>query len=226
MTPPTPQPTRPSQAQLATLRRADERMAALMDVAIPYPGFPLAAQARASHYESLAHSIVFQQLSGKAASTIWSRACGLSDKRGFPRAEELLDLSDDVLREAGLSRQKVAALRDLASHVVDHRLDLRNIGRMEDSEIVEHLTAVRGIGDWSAQMFMIFKLGRLDVMATGDLGLQEGLRRLDGLQVRPTPSELLDRSEAWAPLRSVASWYLWRATELADDAFPQHLASA
>ena len=197
-----------------------------MAVAIPYPGFPLAAQARASHYESLAHSIVFQQLSGKAAATIWHRACTLGEARGFPRAEELRELDDETLRSVGLSRQKIAALRDLAEHVVLGRLDLRNAWRMSDEELEEHLTQVRGIGPWSAQMFMLFKLGRLDVLAPGDLGLQEGLRRVDGLSERPSPADLTRRADLWSPLRSVACWYLWRAAEMREESLPADLASA
>jgi DNA-3-methyladenine glycosylase II len=220
------QPNRPSKEQLRDLARRDPRMGALINAAIPFPGFPLAAQARVSHFESLAHAIVFQQLSTQAASTIWQRACALLPGTRFPKAEELLDLDDDTLRGAGLSRQKVASLRDLATHVVEGRLNLRQLGRMRDAEVTEHLTQVRGIGPWSAQMFLLFKLGRLDVIAPNDLGLQEGLRRIDGLTERPTPSQLLARSEAWAPLRSIASWYLWRAAEMSELSFPRNLARA
>jgi 3-methyladenine DNA glycosylase/8-oxoguanine DNA glycosylase len=204
----------PDSAALRALARRDPALGALMRRTAPFPGFPDARQARWSHYESLARAIVYQQLSGKAAATIWSRACALTPGSSFPRAEDLLRLSDETLRGAGLSRQKVLALRDLAEHVARRALRLPSLHRLPDAEVIEHLIQVRGIGVWSAQMFLLFKLGRLDVLAPGDLGLQEGLRRLDRRAERPTPKELEARGAVWAPLRSVASWHLWRATEL------------
>ena len=114
------------------------------------------------------------------------------------------------MREAGLSRSKLRAIRDLAERVEAGSLNLRYLSRLSDEEVVEQLTAVWGIGVWTAQMFLLFHLGRLDIFAPGDLGLQEGIRMLDGLEERLTPAECEERAKAWAPLRSVASWYLWR----------------
>jgi DNA-3-methyladenine glycosylase II len=199
---------------LRALSRRDPRLGAWLRRVPPLPDFPRGGpNARATHYQALARSITYQQLSGKAAGTIWRRASSLGAGGGFPAAAELLKLSMEELRGAGLSRNKVLALQDLAQRCEDGRLRLRSIGRHGDEEVIEELCQVRGIGVWTAQMFLLFKLGRLDVLAPGDLGLQEGLRVLDGLAVRPTPVELAARGEVWAPLRSVASWTLWRLLE-------------
>lgn len=204
----------PSAAQMRKLRRADARMDVALGDTEPFPGFPAPDVRRLSTYGYLARAICYQQLSGKAAATIWGRLCALGERRRPPEPAELLSLDDAELRAVGLSRQKVASLQDLAERVVDGRLVTRGLARASDAEVVERLTEVRGIGEWSAQMFLMFKLGRLDVMAPGDLGLQEGLRRLDGLKERPSARQLEVRAADWAPLRSVASWVLWRLTEL------------
>lgn len=210
----------PDPATLRKLARRDPALGALMRAAEPFPGFPTAAHRRRTHFESLASAIVSQQLSGKAAATIWGRVLDLCPRRRLT-PELIGDLDDATLRGAGLSGAKTRSVRDLAEKATDGSLGLRSIGRADDAEVVERLIQVRGIGVWSAQMFLMFKLGRLDVLAPGDLGLQEGLRRLDRLDERPTPAELETRGAAWAPLRSVASWYLWRATEIPDDNFPR-----
>lgn len=176
----------------------------------PFPGFPTGYLARGSHFEAIARSVVYQQLAGSAASTIYERARKLTPGPRFPRAEEVLDISDEQFREAGLSAAKTRAIRDLAHHCQDRRIRLRNVSRMDDDEIVEMLTQVWGIGEWTAQMFLIFRLGRLDVMPAGDLGVREGVRRLDRLEERPAPSDVLVRAEAWKPVRSVATWVLYR----------------
>ena len=175
----------------------------------PFPGFPRGVQ-RGSNFHSLARSVIYQQLSGHAAGTIYGRVKALTGTGRFPKPHEILGFPEEALRGAGLSRAKLRCLRDLSERVENGTLKLRGLGRMPDDEVINRLTEVWGIGEWSAQMFLIFKLGRLDVMATGDLGIQEGLRRLDRLAVRPSPAELSERAEIWAPLRSVASWTLWR----------------
>ena len=204
----------PTAAQLRALARRDPVLGRALRRVPPFPGFPAgAASVQRSHFHALGRAIVYQQLAGAAARTIHDRVVALTPGRGFPRAEDLLELGDGALRGAGLSRAKVAALRDLAAKVTAGELKLRSIGRLPDDEVVARLTQVRGIGEWSAQMFLMFRLGRLDVMPCGDLGVQEGLRRLDGLDERPTPRELAARSEPWRPLRSVASWVLWRLAD-------------
>jgi 3-methyladenine DNA glycosylase/8-oxoguanine DNA glycosylase len=175
----------------------------------PFPGFP--GSPRFPFFHTLARTIIYQQLAGAAAQTIHGRVKKLSPSPGrFPTAAEFLALPPDRLREAGLSRNKLRAIRDLAERAESGTLRLRRLSRMSDEEVVEELTAVWGIGVWTAQMFLLFRLGRLDIFAPGDLGLREGIRILDGLEKRPTPKECQERARVWAPLRSVASWYLWR----------------
>ena len=194
---------------MARLRRRDPVLARAMARVAPFPDFPIRADAD-SHFHSLAKAIVHQQLSTKAAGTIHGRVRALSSGRRFPTPPQILELPDAHLRGAGLSRAKTAAIQDLATKTLDGSLGLRTIARYSDEEVIEILTQVRGVGVWSAQMFLLFRLGRQDIMAGGDLGLQEGLRILDGLPERPGPKELEQRAEVWAPLRSVASWVLWR----------------
>jgi len=184
---------------------------ALKDLA-PFPGFPV--EPRLPYFHTLARIIIYQQLATAAARTIHGRVKALSPKpRRFPTATELLALPEERLREAGLSRNKLRAVRDLAEKVEDRTLRLHSLSRLPDEEVAAELTAVWGIGEWTAQMFLLFHLGRLDVFAPGDLGLQEGIRILDGLDARPTPAAALQRAEVWRPLRSVASWYLWRLAD-------------
>jgi DNA-3-methyladenine glycosylase II len=205
---------KPTPRELRALARRDPRLGAWLRRLPPYPGFPDEKNPRQrGHYDALASAIVYQQLSGKAAETIWRRIAALTPGRHFPRHDELLRLEDEALRGAGLSRAKLAALRDLCTRIDCGSLGLRDLARRTDEEIVERLVEVRGIGVWSAQMFLMFRLGRLDVMAPGDLGLQEGLRILDGLEERPTPAEVEQRTAIWSPLRSVGAWTLWRLVE-------------
>ncbi len=203
----------PTPAQLRALARRDPVLGRAMRSLEPYPGFPPRGGGRATHYESLTRAIVYQQLSGKAAGTIHGRVVALTPGKRFPRPPELLALQDDALRGAGLSRAKLAALRDLAGRIDDGRLRLTAIGRLPDDAIIERLVEVRGIGVWSARMFLMFRLGRLDVMPSGDLGVREGVRLLDGRAERPTPTEVAARGACWAPLRSIGAWFMWRLVE-------------
>jgi DNA-3-methyladenine glycosylase II len=168
-----------------------------------------------SLFASLMRSIVYQQLTGKAASTIVGRATRACTPRHFPTPRELLLVPVERLREAGLSAAKTAAVRDLAEKTIDGTVpSLAQIRRMTDQEIIEQLTLVRGIGPWTVEMLLIFRLGRPDVFPVTDLGVRKGF----GLTFRkgklPDPAVMLRRGERWRPYRSVASWYLWRALEL------------
>jgi DNA-3-methyladenine glycosylase II len=165
------------------------------------------ASSRETRFQSLARSILDQQISVQAAATIHhrlrARVGGRIDASG-------LDTLDDLsYRECGVSRQKRDALRDLAARSLDGRLRLTGLHHRADEEVIEHLTQVRGVGRWTAEMFLIFVLGRPDVLSVGDLGLQNAARRLYELDERPTPLEFEALAEPWRPWRSLASWYLW-----------------
>lgn len=203
---------RPTEAQLTALRRRDSVLGAAMKRLPPFPDLP-GPSFRGPHFQVLARSIIYQQLATKAAATIYGRARRLSPGPRFPTPEQWLKLSDERLRGAGLSRNKMKAVRGLAEKIVSGQLLLRGIARHDDDEVIRRLTSVWGIGEWTAQMFLIFKLGRLDIMPAGDLGVQEGLRVLDGLDERPSSDVLSSRAEAWRPLCSVAAWFLWRLGE-------------
>ena len=203
---------RPTKAQMAALKRRDPVLGARIKHLPSFPNFPVGVL-RGPYFHVLARSIVYQQLATRAAATIYGRVRKLGPGPRFPTPAQMLALSDEELRGAGLSGNKAKALRDLASKIVSGELRLKGIARQEDEEVIRLLSTVWGIGEWTAQMFLIFKLGRLDIMPAGDLGVQNGLRILDGLDGRPSPDTLLLRAEVWRPLRSVAAWYLWRLTD-------------
>jgi DNA-3-methyladenine glycosylase II len=205
---------RPSPLELSRLRRRDPALAHVLARIPAFPQLPDAAERRRTHFESLARAIVHQQLAGAAAATIWARVLALAPGRRSPSPEQLLELSDLELRGAGLSAAKASALRDLARRLVARELRLRAACRLPDEEVIARLITVRGVGVWSAQMFLLFRLGRLDVLPTTDLGVREGLRLLDGREARPTPTQVEARAALWRPLRSVGSWAMWRLVEL------------
>lgn len=198
---------------MRALAGADPALGAAMKRLEPFPGFPRGYLARGSHFQAIARSIVYQQLAGAAASTIYRRVCALTPGPRFPTAGECLATPAGAFRRAGLSEAKTRAVADLAEKSRSGAVRLRAVGRMSNREIVEMLSSVRGVGEWTAQMFLIFRLGRLDVMPAGDLGVREGARILDGLEARPAPKALLERAERWRPLRSVATWYLYRLVD-------------
>jgi len=164
---------------------------------------------RRGHFEALVEAIVSQQLSVKAADTIFARLVALVPGKPFPTPQDFLALSPRRMRSAGLSRMKVSFIKDLARKVLDGTVDLKKIGTWTDDEVVEHLTAVKGIGTWTAEMFLIFSLGREDVFSYGDLGLRNAIKKAYNL--RKPPSEQRARAIAlrWKPYRSLASRYLW-----------------
>ena len=168
--------------------------------------------ARGDHFTTLLRAIVGQQLSAKAAETIWNRLCALHPDARRIRPEDLLAHSDDQLRATGMSTAKVSYAKDLAERIVRGDLRLQRIGTRDDETIIAELVAVKGIGRWTAEMFLIFKLGRPDVWALDDLGLRNAVRR--AYKVEPTKPNLLTVAEPWRPWRSVASWYLWRSLAL------------
>ena len=168
-----------------------------------------------SLFQSLVRSIVYQQLSGNAAGTILGRVMRLFAPKRFPTPKDLLEIPPERLRAAGLSTAKTAALKDLAARALDGTVpSLPRVRRMTDEEIVEQLTRVRGIGRWTVEMLLIFKLGRPDVLPLGDLGVRKGFALTLGKRKLPKPAAMIRRGERWRPYRSVATWYLWRALEL------------
>ena len=205
-------PANNTRAAIAHLRKVDPILGKVIARVGPYRLVPRRA---GTHYDALVRSIVFQQLSGKAAGTIHRRLCELYP-RNNPRADLLLATSDETLRGAGLSRQKIGYLRDLATRVTDRSLPLAHLGRLPDDAIIEHLVQVKGIGRWTVQMFLMFRLGRPDVLPDLDLGIQTAIQRTYGLRKRPGPKDVLRIGERWRPYASTASWYLWRSLENGD----------
>jgi len=198
---------------LAHFSKADPAMADAVRRLEPCPVFPEGANRRLSAFAYLSRSIVFQQLATGAASTIWGRYQALGAKGRPPSAEQVIGLADDAFRQAGLSRNKQASLIDLASRVLSGELSLRRVVRLPDQAAVDELVQVRGIGPWTAEIFLMFKLGRPDLLPPADLGLQEGLRILDQMPERPTAKRLAERSQLWSPFRTHASWTLWRLVD-------------
>ena len=201
---------KPTAVQLRKLAARDPELGVAMRRVAPFPGFPTGPLARGAHFQAIARSIAYQQLAGAAARTIYGRVCALTPGPRFPTVEECLELPDESFRGAGFSAAKTRAVKDLAARCAAGWVRLRSVSRMTDEEIVRMLSSVWGIGEWTAQMFLMFRLGRLDVMPAGDLGVQEGVRILDGLEERPSPKAVMERAEPWRPLRSVATWVLYR----------------
>jgi DNA-3-methyladenine glycosylase II len=190
------------------LMRRDPRLAAVIK-RVGRCGLP---DSRAHDpFAALVHVIMSQQLSGKAAETIYGRVAALAHGQGglTPHVVRGLDAQD--LRDAGMSRPKIVYLYDLAGHVGDGRLDLHALDGHPDEEVMARITAVKGLGRWSAEMFLMFRLNRPDIFPTGDLGIVKGMQRLFGLKRRPAERTMIRLAEPWRPYRSVASWYLWRA---------------
>lgn len=184
-------------------------------------------------FRALSRSIVFQQLSGTAAGTIFSRFVGLFDADGgatrevrrsdpswtpqtgaFPRPEEVLAATDEALRGAGLSRQKVAALRSLSEHFASGELGSAVFAGLEDEELIRRVTAVRGIGRWTAEMFLMFHLGRPDVLPVNDVGINRAIQKQYGVEGPLKPADVLRIGEPWRPWATVACWYLWRSEDV------------
>jgi 3-methyladenine DNA glycosylase/8-oxoguanine DNA glycosylase len=161
----------------------------------------------------LIESVVSQQLSTKAAATIYGRLRALMPDGGTPTPEAILPLPDDALRAVGLSRQKIGYVRDLSQRVIDGSLRTDAFATLADDEVVAQLTQIKGIGRWTADMILIFRLARPDVLPVGDLGIVKAVQKAYGLRKTPDAKRLLQIGEPWRPYRSIASWYLWRSLE-------------
>jgi DNA-3-methyladenine glycosylase II len=173
----------------------------------------LASRQQPDHLTALARAIVGQQLSGKAAATIFARFSALFPD-GHIDAPVIARLDDKTLRGVGLSAQKLAYMRDLSARIMDGRLELDELDALDDELVIERLTAVKGFGRWTAEMFLMFRLHRPDVLPVGDLGIMNAVQRLYRLRKRPNPKKLQQIGEAWRPYRSVACWYLWQSLSI------------
>jgi DNA-3-methyladenine glycosylase II len=194
------------------LKRIDPVLARVIESVGP---FRMQLRTEGSHFEALTRSIVYQQLSGKAAGTILARFNALFP-RNAPTPEAVLATTDEQLRAVGLSRQKIAYMKDLASKVVSGELPLDQVDAMSDDDLITHLIQVKGIGRWTAQMFLMFRLGRPDVLPELDLGIQNAIKRAYRKRKRPTPKDVRKLGAKWSPHSSVAAWYLWRSLDNGD----------
>jgi DNA-3-methyladenine glycosylase II len=212
------------EAALAHLRARDKKLGALIDRVEQIGGFTLKLDITGPPFHSLLESIIYQQLHGKAAATIHKRVLALYGE-AEPQPQALLDTPDELLRAAGVSGNKIKALKDLAAKTLDGTVPTHaQIVKLSDAEILERLTAVRGIGAWTVEMLLIFRLGRPDILPVSDYGVRKGFaltfqripktRPLAAADL-PKADILVQRAKRWAPYRSVASWYMWRACDLA-----------
>ncbi|MEW6057399.1 MAG: DNA-3-methyladenine glycosylase [Bdellovibrionota bacterium] len=195
---------------LAHLTNADRTLASIIEkVGV----CALKPSPEGEHLDHVMRSIIFQQLSGKAASTIHSRFKGLYRDRS-PTPAELLKTPDEKLRSVGLSRQKIGYLKDLAAKVENGQVPLARIHELEDEAVIDALTQVKGVGRWTAQMFLMFRLGRSDVLPLVDLGIQKAIMKAYKLRALPNAKQIEKIGAAWRPYCTIACWYLWRSLEL------------
>jgi DNA-3-methyladenine glycosylase II len=200
------------EAAVAHLRRVDPLLARVIDSIGPFTLEPMRGS-----YRSLARAIFFQQLAGPAARAIMKRVLDLlgTDDARFFTPEEFLTATDEDLRAAGLSRQKLAYLRDLADKFASGQLREDEFAHLDDEEVIQRVTSVKGIGRWTAEMFLIFSLGRPDVLPLDDLGVRRGFQQVYGLDGLASPEQMRTIAEPWRPFRSVGTWYMWRSLGVA-----------
>ena len=196
-------------AAVRHLKRADPVLARVITRVGPCR---FEARRDGTHFDAVARAIIYQQLSGKAAATIHGRMRDAFGGRD-PEPAELLAMPDEPLRAAGVSRQKLGYLRDLAARVHGGEVPLHALDDLSDDEVLAALVRVKGVGRWTAQMFLMFRLGRMDILPELDLGVQRGIQLAYGLKKLPGPKDVLRYGRPWAPYRSVASWYLWRSID-------------
>jgi len=196
---------------VAYLRKADPVLARVIEEVGPCR---LEVRAEGTHFHALLRSVLWQQLSGKAAQSIHDKLRAIYGGRD-PEPAELIATSEDALRAAGVSRQKQTYLRDLAAKVDEGLLPLHAVEGLPDEAIIESFSQVKGVGTWTVQMFLLFRLGRPDVLPCADLGIQKAIQRAFALPALPKPAEVLARGTPWRPYASVASWYLWQSLDVA-----------
>ena len=194
------------------LARADKIMGRLIRKVGPCT---LRPERNCSPFQSLVRSVAYQQLTGKAAATILGRVKNLFPGKLFPEPEDLIKDTENQLRAAGLSRAKIAAVKDIAANTLTGVVpNAKEIRKLSNEEILERLTTIRGVGPWTVEMLLMFRLGREDVLPVTDYGVRKGFALTYKLPELPTPKELLAHGERWRPYRTTAAWYLWRALEL------------
>lgn len=193
-------------------RRLARRDPIIRNLIRQYGPCGMAAAQRDDHFAAIVKSITAQQLSVKASRTIYQRVASLFPS-GVPTPEGFASISDETLRAVGLSRQKIVYVRDLSAKVLDGTLPLKALDTLDDEEAIEAIICVKGLGRWSAEMFLMFRLHRPDVMPVDDLGIMNAIKKAYRLRTRPKPKRMLQIAEAWRPYRSVACWYLWRSLE-------------
>jgi len=203
-------PPNPHTTAIRHLRKVDPVLAAVID---KVGKCSLAPRVEGTHFDYVIRSIVYQQLSGKAAATIHGRFLKLLDGENSAAAQ-ILKLTEPQLRQAGLSGQKARYIRSVAEQSHSGDLAIEALHELTDEEIVEALTRIKGVGVWTAQMFLIFRLGRPNVLPIGDLGVQKGVQRAYGLRKLPKPDRVLKIGGKWAPYRTVGSWYMWRLLDV------------
>lgn len=189
------------------LKKSDPILCAIIESVGPYR-----IEYGPAEFHSLAEAIVYQQLNGKAAVTIFNRFAALAGEPLTP--EGILKLTDQQLRSVGLSKQKSSYLKDLAAKTAAGIVDFSRLDALSDADVITHLTQIKGIGTWTAQMFLMFSLKRLDVLPTGDYGVQSAIKKHYRKRKLPKPKDMEKIAKAWAPYRSVACWYLWRSLDI------------
>lgn len=199
------------QKQLAHLRR-DPVMRVLIKK-LPAVSHNWYAAPRRDHFRALVVAIVNQQLSGKAAATIFARFVALFGGKKFPTPEDVLKMPAPKMRKTGLSKMKISFLKDLSRHIIAGTVDFKKMKKMSDADVIEHLVRVKGIGRWTAEMFLMFSLRREDIFSYGDFGLRNAMRTQYGLKKHPTERQAAKISAAWAPYRTLASLYLWASVD-------------
>jgi len=198
---------------LLHLTETDPTLAALI---AQVGGCRLRVDRVSSAFEALVEAVCHQQLTGKAAQTILGRIKAIHPHRPFPTPDDFLGTHDDLLRAAGLSRAKVAAVKDISAKTLNGVVpDPKALAKLDDAEIIERLTTIRGVGQWTVEMLLIFKLGRMDVLPVDDFGVRKGFMLTYRKRELPKPAVLLKHGERWRPYRSIAAWYMWRAADLA-----------
>ena len=192
------------------LKKHDPILAKVIQANGPYTVTP-----HANYYQELVESIISQQLSVKAAASITKRFVALFESKGFPTPDQILEKDVETFRSAGLSRPKARYILDLAQHVFDGKVKFDHLDSLGNQQIIEELTAVKGIGIWTVHMFLLFCMGRLDVLAYGDLGIRNGIKKLYNLRELPDQQtiESLAKKNNWHPYESVACWYIWKSLD-------------